>query len=234
MNKLLDKAKTFTQYREMVQTDWLYRNGHPILYFTKVINEENGVMKKVLKDINGGHGRCPLNGRVSGLFFYANVNLCGDPPIDSYFGSRRLMIPCHELLENTELYFGQFYCMKPGGRHYVTVVATKYGSDAHTFCKQNLPKLDPLDNPFLKKQWTNVGCRWFVNCGFNPYVEVLYTENIDIKWWLDRGAKFCDTIARGTGRPKIGGKPRSPFCTVCAVSPQQPQLFGFYGIFSLH
>jgi len=93
--------------------------------------------------------------QLTGLFFMAEVergSVIGEPYRESAFGSTRLIVPVHVLLDLApQLYFADLFCMR-GMWHYVTLVMTRPGSGADDFCRRHLLPLsvdDHDDNPFL-------------------------------------------------------------------------------------
>ncbi|XP_071118372.1 phytanoyl-CoA hydroxylase-interacting protein-like [Haliotis cracherodii] len=109
-------------------------------------------MMPTVKD-NGGDPRCPINGKLSGVFF--GVTLWkGILPTISPYGDTRVQVPLEQVFdESARLYFADFYCMS-GKRHnhYVTLVLTKAYSPADKFCQQHLIPLDERNNIFLRKE----------------------------------------------------------------------------------
>lgn len=170
-------------------------------------------MTTVLKD-HGGDPRSPINGKLRGLFFMAR-NISGDPPPYSYFGPRRIQIKADVLFHSApNLYFADFYCMK-GQRHYVTVVMTKAGSVADTFCQNNLILLNNANNPFLCTKYGQMYTRDAANFD----VEVFYTEDLNISELQRTGKAIMTTVeTRGQGHSTRGGRRKNPLCTICNVS----------------
>ncbi|KAI0227766.1 Phytanoyl-CoA hydroxylase-interacting protein-like, partial [Lamellibrachia satsuma] len=177
-----------------------YRNKPPD-YFSRCKINDNNIMKVYMKD-NNGDPKYIINGRIKGLFFATSVDsLTGGPPNISHFGSRRVSIPATAMLtEYSNLYFADFYCNRRA--HYVTVVLTKPGSETDQFCRRKLIKLDTTDNDFL---WRNDK----VYVTDNVWVEVLYTEDIDLS---RPDCSFSTVFSTGTSTP--GGLP-NPNCSVC-------------------
>ncbi|KAI4788978.1 hypothetical protein KUCAC02_035505 [Chaenocephalus aceratus] len=72
-----------------------------------------------VKDHSGSHGS-PISGKLEGLFFSCNTEFnTGKPPHDSPYGPDRFQIPAETLFnQNTNVYFGDFYCMYTS-YHYV-------------------------------------------------------------------------------------------------------------------
>ena len=180
--------------------DIFYRNK-PFTYF-KECERNNNVMAPYLKDNNGDPASI-INGQIKGLFFATSVDpQTGRPPHWSFFGPKRISIPATAMLtENSNLYFADFYCNDKA--HYVTVVLTRPGSETDRFCEKNLIKLDTGHNDFL---WRNNQ----VYCSRKVWVEVLYTENVQLSSPL---CSFSIVEGRGTSRP--GGLPKNPSCVKC-------------------
>ena len=180
--------------------DVFYRNK-PFAYF-KECQRNNNVMAPYLKDNNGDPASI-INGQIKGLFFATSVDpQTGQPPHWSFFGPKRVSIPATAMLTtNSNLYFADFYCNDKA--HYVTVVLTRPGSKTDRFCEKNLIKLDTDDNDFL---WRNN----HVYCSSRVWVEVLYTENVQLSSPL---CSFSEVEGRGTSRP--GGLPKNPSCGKC-------------------
>ena len=167
-------------------------------------------MKPYLKDSNGDK-RSPINGRIKGLFFSANVDFrTGQPPTSSPYGSQRLHIIAHELLNwNTNLYFADFYC-RSQLTHHVTLVITKYGSTADKFCAQHLYELDKRHNLFVRVDGSSVQVT-----GSGVWVELLYTENVDIDDVISTHAgRFSFVTCNG----RAGALSKSQTCPYCNIA----------------
>ena len=188
-----------------------YRNKPHLYYMQCVLNDKN-IMKVYMKD-NNGDPKSIINSRIKGLFFATSVSLTGEPPNTSHFGPCRICIPATAMLaEDSNLYFADFYCNYRA--HYVTVVLTKPGSETDQFCKRKLFKLDIRDNDFL---WRNDK----VYVTDNVWVEVLYTEDVDLS---RPDCKFSDVPSTGTSTP--GGLPKNPRCLVCNLPSTTPRRGG--------
>lgn len=239
MKKLQLKAEKFVEFHNqtkgMQSISHFYRNKSPE-YYCNILQNYQGIMKTYLKDFNGDPA-CPINGRISGLFFSGikdkhSNNLATVSP----FGTHRLILPINRVLrENCNLYFTDFYCFGMEV-HYVTVVVTKPGSKIDQFCFGKLPKLDLFDNPFLYisykgtesvTQTVNDDSIEFGKETKNEkaakicdavHVEIYYTENVDITYELEKeGAEFhcTDTIGRGFSLPE--GIPKNSLCPKCNI-----------------
>lgn len=134
-------------------------------------------MKVYVKDANGDPAAA-IHGRLKGLFFSANVNFETGNPMSPRFGNRRVLIPPEKILtKNTNMYFGDFYCLNT--THLVTLVVTRSNSEADEFCKRKkLPLLGRTadENPFL--YFSSPGSAYVSS---RITVEVFYTEDIDLK-----------------------------------------------------
>ena len=153
----------------------------------------------------------------------------GEPYSSSPFGSTRLIVPIHVMLELApRLYFSDFYCMH-GRFHYITLVMTRSGSTADDFCRQRLLPLsfdDHENNPFLFRRAGSGEMR--VAQGIK--VEVLFTENIDVNDFLRRrGARIVENVTLvGKGSSTPGGLPKNPTCPICNLRPPfQPESDSF-------
>ncbi len=170
-------------------------------------------MKAYLKDQNGDAASI-INGKIHGLFFGINVEgKTGHPPQMSNFEPRRLYVPAGNFMypDTVRLYFADFYCNKES--HYITLVMTEQGSSADLFCCENLISLNTRSNVFLYKGFADNGCSTvFVTS--NVWVEILYTEDIDLNYWISEQGCFMDNVpSRGTSRP--GGIPKKMPCDIC-------------------
>ncbi|XP_046569306.1 phytanoyl-CoA hydroxylase-interacting protein-like [Haliotis rubra] len=203
-----------------------YRNKPPP-YFGDIFYNHNGVMKPYLKDHNGDQ-LSPINGKLNGLFFSASVKFStGKVPSTSCFGAKRLYVPAEVLFDgNTCLYFTDFYCTSSRGPHYVTLVMTRKGSEADRFCQTRLRQLNPFNNPFLYKKNCSYGWQVFTcTCSVCLNIEVFYTENVDIKWLLDRhrnNAYFENVETFGQGHSSLMGIPKNTKCKVCNLQLGSP------------
>ncbi len=161
-------------------------------YFERILVKRGNIMEVNTKDKNG-HPDSPINGAIKGLYFCANMCYTTGqykPPSWSYFGPMRLLVPTEVMLdERSSLYFADFYCKDTtdGSAHYVTVVMTRSEKDStvNQFCRKWLIQLDLENNPFLCLNRLGE-----VEVSGNIWVEILFTENIDINDVLRRGGKF--------------------------------------------
>jgi len=194
--------------------NWLYRNKSK-KYFKDIMQNCDGVMKVYRKD-NGGDPASPINGKLDALFFMAK-NKNGEPPSFSYFGPMRLQVPARELLKTaSNLYFADFYCMH-SSIHQVTLVMTKTGSESDNFCRAKLLPLsltDKQNNPFFFGN----NERLFTCNKKKLEVELLYTEDVDVKLLLQHGAILSHTEVKGRGHSKPDGIPKNPNCLICNVA----------------
>ncbi|XP_013392169.1 phytanoyl-CoA hydroxylase-interacting protein-like isoform X2 [Lingula anatina] len=209
LRELLKRANIFTKNRggKIIPCRYLYRNK-TVQYF-KDIFQKDGIMKIYKKDYNGDQGS-PINGKLDGLFFASNPDLqTGLPPLRSFFGPRRVNIPASDLfVTGTNLYFADFYCHRKA--HYVTLVLTLAGSTADQFCRGRLLTIDPYDNLFFMKPREEHSRRVYTSG--NIWVEIFYTENINLWPYLFRGL-IVSVPSTGTSRPE--GIPKNPKCHIC-------------------
>ena len=201
----------------MKPIQYMYRNK-PRSYFEHIITQRGGIMEVYSKDLNGDPG-CPINTQIDGLFFNVWVDSKkGQLPKTSPFGECRLVIPAEKLLtEDYNLYFADFYCHS--GLHYITVVAANEGSEADIFCQKSLISLpfQNTENPFFfynaekRKFYTSTDVR----------VEILYTENIDIRKELNFDPRcFYRVTPIFAGSSKFLGKPKNETCDICNLYPK--------------
>ena len=199
----------------MLPMTYLYRNK-PRDHF-RDIQEAGNVMETVLKDPSGDP-KSPINGKLSGLFFCANVNFrTHEPPKSSPFGDTRLSIPVHELLTRCNLYFTDFYCMREDGPHYIILVATKNNSLSDAFCRQYLLPVDPKRNPFFCFE---EGGSAMVSC--QTWVEIFYTESINLREIIRRGADI--TTVGSTSTSSSDGIPKYRHRYDCNISPPRKRV----------
>ena len=181
------------------------------------MDEEGGIMEKYVKDLYG-NPECPLSGKMDGLFFRAVVNNSTKRPFpNSPYGSRRLQIAAGDLITpDKHLYLADFYCMFRGNsktsvtKHHVTLVLCLPGSDADVICRDTLPRLDILHNNYLVIRKDGV----YVTKGRRGgvYVEIFYTENMDISSYSDC---FSDVHRFTKGRTKNPRKNTDcPYCNL--------------------
>ena len=231
--ELLRRAVRHTERGSAVLCRWLYRNK-PSLYFRDIDLYHDGIMEVYDKDPSGDPAS-PINGQIQGLFFLASVergSTIGEPNRASQFGDTRLLVPVEEIMALApNLYFVDYYCMR-GMNHYVTLVMTKSGSEADQYCEPRLLKLDALNNPFLF--YSHSRRIWFVSAAPGLIVELLYTENIDIRYFCTyHGAQIKRNIPPiGKGRSTPGGLKKNSNCTQCnlnystRVSAYMPRNYG--------
>lgn len=183
-----------------------YRNK-PEDYFDDILVCENGIMKPYLKYFNGDC-RCPINGKLKGLFFAGKCNKMGEIPKKSPFGDTRLILPVSDLFtDEHNLYFADFYCNQNHGRklHYVTVVITKPGRIADRICRRDLLQLNEMDNPYLTIDVN--GC---VEIARDVTVEIFYTDSIDITY-----VELINVHTFGKGTSSEMGIAKIRSCRIC-------------------
>ena len=215
IDELLERAKRFLQLSNdrIVRVHYFYRNK-PAEYYDDIRLYKNGVMEPYRKDHNGDQGS-PINGKIMGLFFSTAVDPhTGLPPSESPFGNTRLNIPVDRLMHtNCRIYFADFYCNF--STHYVTLVITERGSETDIFCHENLVEIGMhrANNPFLFYDEAED----FFYCCTKLWVEVLYTEAIDINRELSEDGRvfFSDVLIRGKGSSSPLGLPKNESCLKC-------------------
>ena len=199
--------------RKMIPIQYLYRNK-PSIYWQEIEKKHMGVMKPYKKDFNGDQSSV-LNGNIDGLFFSAVLDPSTKlPPLFSFYGPRRLHVSAPILFQpNFHLYFADFYCHYQV--HYVTLVLTPPGVPYDKFCRERLPILSNLENPFLclKPDPSGVPC---VHVTLGVHVEVLFTECLNVNYVLHKGhGYFSEVAVRGRGYSKTEGIPKNKDCTIC-------------------
>ena len=182
---------------------YLYRNKSKE-YFDAISFESGGIMETYLKDASGDL-RSPINGEICGLFFFANVNKCGQPFPYSPFGNTRVLIRAEEIFRLTpNMFFADFHCMQNNQDiHHVTIVLTKSGSSADQFCNRHLPRLDLDSNPFLYREVD--GHIWVSSAIF---VDVFVTEDLNVKKMKEMEVAEIEynIPTRGLGKTSQGGQ----------------------------
>jgi len=225
----MDEIQRLMQRAEMIVTGtgiskctWFYRNKSR-QYFNEIRSEHGGVMKAYLKDATGDL-RAPINGEFNGLFFMTKVQN-GQPQQRSAFGDTRILVRADVLLSlSPNVYFADFYCLNGKEKdHYVTLVATRPGSEADRLCQQRLPKQNiqhRSSSPFLFLVGTNV----HVSSGV--LVELFFTEDLEVDQLLaDRGKAMMkyNIPTFGAGQTSQGGRIKNasgPTCGICRTRPQ--------------
>ena len=139
----------------------LYRDHNDMALYFQVLSDN--VIPVRIKDMHGDQ-KSPINGRLSGVFFSANVDFStGQPKEPSIYGPHRILIPPSDVVSLCpNLYFADFYCNYTES-HYVTLVMTKPGTASDTFCESSLPRLNIKTNPFFQEnngQFSVTGHLW--------------------------------------------------------------------------
>lgn len=216
LGQIKKKALDFMNRKPMKsrKCESLYRNKVPI-YWRDIEEKRNNIMEAYVKDYTGDPASA-INGKVNGLFFGVSVEKrTGEMPTMSFFGSKRLVLPVLYLLEPSEgsarMYFSDFYCINRA--HYVTLVLTKTGSSVDDFCQKKLLQISMYDNPFLYIDNTQSKDNPTVFVTSNVWVEVFYTEDVDINKALENEAYF--SRIRAFGKSKLYGSPKKSTCAVC-------------------
>ena len=207
---LLEAALKFSERKVPPMVCKYFFRNKPPEYFEDIWVSHKNVMKVYIKDQNGDQASV-INGKINGLFFSTSVERDTQmPPLMSHYGTRRLLVPAKLMFQTApHLYFADFYCNKLA--HYVTLVMTRPNSRVDSFCSEKLLKLDRCSNPFLYQR-ENDG--EVVNTS-GVWVEVLYTENIDIDMVCSQGAFFWPEEVPSTGTSRPGGIPKNPTCKIC-------------------
>ena len=194
LRSLQEQAEEFLElspYRVYRSLEYVTRDKDEE-YFDEIMEEKDYIMEKYVKD-DYGSPQNPINGRLQGLFFRANVDWKTGVPFDnSPFGNYRLQVPAtRHITPDKNLYVADFYCMYKRGqtvqcnKHNITLVLCERGSQSDRFCHKRLPKLDIHDNEFLFINDSNDEIYVANGRGeYGVYVEILYTEDIDISPWL--------------------------------------------------
>lgn len=219
LEALLDRASNYISNKRYSYKPlkWFYRDKDRD-YYDDVLR--SGCMEKYLKD-NNGDPLSPINGRLEGLHFSVNVDRkSGKPCKPSVFGPKRLKTPAPYMFEKCpNLYFSDFYCLK-NGVHHVTLVMTRQGSSSDSFCSRFLPNLDIDNNLFIQR--TSYSLVRGHQRRFEPefsvlcskvWIEVLFTEDIDINEAFDRGSSVTSVWWRGNKR--TGPRLKDPSCMHC-------------------
>ena len=217
---LLQRAIVYNHRRstENLEVQFAYRNK-PLPYFKTIMQKRGGIMEVYNKDRNGDPG-CPINEQINGLFFGVRI----DPktrtlPDDSYFGDTRIIMPIGKLVEGSiKLYFADFYCHK--NVHHITLVITKPGTQTDQFCAKHLLELSIDNNPFFFRSPHTIYSHKFY-CSREPRVEILYTEDIDLKQEFIRW-KTVKTLGRGSS--SLVGLPKRSDCDTCNLYPIHSQF----------
>ncbi|XP_039403342.1 phytanoyl-CoA hydroxylase-interacting protein-like isoform X3 [Mauremys reevesii] len=184
---------------QLAKNCWLKRDQH------------GNAMQPSVKDNSGSHGS-PISGKLEGIFFSCNTEFnTGKPPQDSPYGRYRFEISAEKLFNpNTNLYFGDFYCMYTA-YHYVILVIAPVGSPGDEFCKQRLPQLNSKDNKFLT--CTEEDGILVYHHAQDVILEVIYTDPVDLS---------LGTVAEITGHQVMSSSTanakKDPSCKTCNIS----------------
>ncbi|XP_005307520.3 phytanoyl-CoA hydroxylase-interacting protein-like isoform X1 [Chrysemys picta bellii] len=208
LTQLLEKAEVIAG--RMLKLSVFYRNQHKE-YFDYIRNQHGNAMQPSVKDNSGSHGS-PISGKLEGIFFSCNTEFnTGKPPQDSPYGRYRFEIAAEKLFNpNTNLYFGDFYCMYTA-YHFVILVIAPVGSPGDEFCKQRLPQLNSKDNKFLT--CTEEDGIMVYHHAQDVILEVIYTDPVDLS---------LGTVAEITGHQVMSSSTanakKDPSCKTCNIS----------------
>ncbi|KAM6996958.1 phytanoyl-CoA hydroxylase-interacting protein-like [Tautogolabrus adspersus] len=211
LNQLMEKAEAIAG--RMLPFFVFYRNQNKE-YFDHAREAQENRMLPSVKDNSGSHGS-PISGKLEGLFFSCNTEFnTGKPPQDSPYGRQRFEVQANALFNpDTNLYFGDFYCMYTA-YHFVILVLAPKGSSGDEFCKQRLPALDITNNRFLtcKKEEGGDGVLVFHHAQ-DVILEVIYTEPVDLA---------SGTVAEISGHQLMSmstvNAKKDPSCKTCNIS----------------
>ncbi|KFO37152.1 Phytanoyl-CoA hydroxylase-interacting protein-like [Fukomys damarensis] len=208
LTQLLEKAEVISG--RMLKFSVFYRNQHKE-YFDYIREHHGNAMQPSVKDDSGSHGS-PISGKLEGIFFSCSTEFnTGKPPQDSPYGRYRFEIAAEKLFNpNTNLYFGDFYCMYTA-YHYVILVIAPVGSPGDEFCKQRLPQLNSKDNKFLTCTEED-GVLVYYHAQ-DVILEVIYTDPVDLS---------LGTVAEITGHQLMSlstaNAKKDPSCKTCNIS----------------
>jgi hypothetical protein len=222
LKKLLRKAEDFVSGNtEMCH--YFYRDKKES-YFDDLRKYEKGSMVVYRKD-HRGDPKSPINGRMDGLFFSTNVGYGTDQPVPwSIYGDTRLKIPMERLYKKCpNLWFTDFYCIH--APHIATLVMTRPGSASDKFCRRYLIPLSWENNCFLQREDvseddsddssdTRSDESIFRVTTSGLWVEVFFTENINIKQYLK---SLEDVTMKGRRSGGTTGLTKNAYCSTCNV-----------------
>ncbi|XP_070401901.1 phytanoyl-CoA hydroxylase-interacting protein-like isoform X2 [Nothobranchius furzeri] len=206
--QLLQKAEAIAG--RMLPFTVFYRNQQE--YFQPNRDAQRCQMLPSVKDNSGSHGS-PISNKLEGIFFSCNTEFnTGKPPQDSPYGPYRFQVQADILFNhNTNMYFGDFYCMYTS-YHYVILVLAPNGSKGDTFCKGRLPVLDRSNNGFLTFTKEDSGALSFRHAQ-DVILEVIYTEPVDLSLGTISQINGHQLMSLSTLNAK-----KDPSCKICNIS----------------
>ncbi|XP_008297334.1 phytanoyl-CoA hydroxylase-interacting protein-like [Stegastes partitus] len=209
LNQLLQKAEAIAG--RMLPFTVFYRNQQRESFLPDRDAQCRHLLPAV-KDDSGSHGS-PISGKLEGIFFSCNTEFnTGKPPQDSPYGPYRFQIQADVLFNhNTNIYFGDFYCMYTS-YHYVIVVLAPVGSPGDSFCKGRLPVLDRSSNCFLTCTKEDDGSLSFRHAQ-DVILEVIYTEPVDLSLGTVAQISGHQLMSLSTANAK-----KDPSCKICNIS----------------
>ncbi|KAM9424110.1 phytanoyl-CoA hydroxylase-interacting protein-like [Pholidichthys leucotaenia] len=209
LNQLLQKAEAIGG--RMLPFTVFYRNQQRAFSLQEGDSETCFLLPSV-KDNSGSHGS-PISGKLEGIFFSCNTEFnTGKPPQDSPYGSYRFQIRAELLFnQNTNIYFGDFYCMYTS-YHYIILVLAPDGSRGDIFCKGRLPALGRATNRFLTLTEEADGLLSFHHAQ-DIILEVIYTEPVDLRLGTLSQISGHQLMSLSTADAK-----KDPSCKVCNIS----------------
>ncbi|XP_069543843.1 phytanoyl-CoA hydroxylase-interacting protein-like [Brachyistius frenatus] len=213
LNQLLQKAEAIAG--RMLPFSVFYRNQQRAYFQQDPSPSRDAQCRRMLpavKDDSGSHGS-PISGKLEGIFFSCNTEFnTGKPPQDSPYGPVRFQVPADLLFnQNTNIYFGDFFCMYTS-YHYVIVVLAPDGSKGDVFCRGRLPALDRSDNRFLTCTEDAGGSPSFRHAQ-DVILEVIYTEPVD----MSLGGVADISGHQITSLSTLNAK-KDPSCKICNIS----------------
>uniref|UniRef100_A0A673BMU3 Phytanoyl-CoA 2-hydroxylase interacting protein-like a n=1 Tax=Sphaeramia orbicularis TaxID=375764 RepID=A0A673BMU3_9TELE len=210
LGQLLLKAQAMAG--RMLPFSVFYRNQNKD-YFHQPRDAQCRLMLPSVKDDSGSHGS-PISGKLEGIFFSCNTEFnTGKPPQDSPYGPYRFEVSADLLLnQNTNLYFGDFYCMYTS-YHYIILVLAPVGSKGDLFCKGRLPALDRSDNCFLTCTAAADGGPLRFHHAQDVILEVIYTDPVDLSLGTVSPISGHTLMSLSTTNAK-----KDPSCKICNIS----------------
>ena len=99
-----------------------------------------------------------------------------------------------------------------GTDHWATLVMTYKGTFADKFCERKLYELDLNDNEMLIVTEDGVFIR-----DSHLMLEIFYTSDVDMHYWLSLGAEINTIQSAGKGSSTVGGLGKNPNCKKCRL-----------------
>lgn len=211
MELLLNTAKNYISGQHMKSISSFYRSKSAE-YYMPIRLSWSKVERAYLKDMSGDKA-CPMNEKVSGLFFAARTQEGFTSDAATPPGTMRFHVEAKTLFTRTsKVYFADFYCAYR--QHCVVLVLTQPGTFADVYCSKHLVQLNKQNNVFITRDSFGI---IRLNQSSHVRIQIYYTDDVN----LDLGYFTANpNTCTKKGRLYSEVSPKNESCFTCNLYPQ--------------